>query len=103
MAQFSFIFLEKYLKKSFVLPALPSNEKNSSNHHNSYNKSPNLACNGLLESPLNFPSTKLQLQIGIEIVCPKSLNSIYGTHSPLEVKEISRNKKKAISFWYKEQ
>jgi hypothetical protein len=41
-----------------VLPELPSNEKNSSNHHNSYNKGPNIACNGLLESPLNFPSTK---------------------------------------------
>jgi hypothetical protein len=39
-------------------PALPSNEKNSSYHHNSYNKGPNLACNGLLESPLNSPSTK---------------------------------------------
>jgi hypothetical protein len=24
-----------------VLPALPSSEKNSSNHHNSYNKGPN--------------------------------------------------------------
>jgi hypothetical protein len=31
-----------------VLPALPSNEKNSSNHHNSYNKGPNL-----VESPSN--------------------------------------------------
>jgi hypothetical protein len=41
-----------------VLPGLPSNEKNSFDHHNSYNKGPNLACNGLLESPLNFPSTK---------------------------------------------
>jgi hypothetical protein len=54
MAQF-FYFLEKYLKKFFVLP---SNEKNSFDHHNSYNKGPNLTCNGLLESPLNFPSTK---------------------------------------------
>jgi hypothetical protein len=26
-----------------VLPGLPSNEKNSSHHHNSYNKGPNLA------------------------------------------------------------
>jgi hypothetical protein len=41
-----------------VLPGLPSNEKNSFDHHNSYNKGPNLACNGLLESPLNSPSTK---------------------------------------------
>jgi hypothetical protein len=41
-----------------VLPALPSNEKNSFDHHNSYNEGLDLACNGLLESPLNFPSTK---------------------------------------------
>jgi hypothetical protein len=41
-----------------VLPELPSNEKNSSDYHNSYNKGPNLAYNGLLESSLNFPSTK---------------------------------------------
>jgi hypothetical protein len=83
------------LKKFFVLPSLPSNEKNSSNHHNSYNKGPSLACNGLLESPLNFPSTKkvskIQLQIGIVIACPKSLNSIYGTHSPLGVKNTNFN------------
>jgi hypothetical protein len=38
MAQYYFIFLEKYLKKFFALPALPSDEMNSSNHHNSYNK-----------------------------------------------------------------
>jgi hypothetical protein len=31
------------LKKFFVLPALPSNNKNSFDHHNSYNKGPNLA------------------------------------------------------------
>jgi hypothetical protein len=42
----------------FCVAALPSNEKNSFDHHNSYNKGPNLACNGLLESPLNFSSTK---------------------------------------------
>jgi hypothetical protein len=41
-----------------VLPALPSNKKNSFDHHNFYNKGPNLARNGLLESPLNFPSIK---------------------------------------------
>jgi hypothetical protein len=33
-----FYFLKKYLEKFFVLPALPSNEKNSSDHNNSYNK-----------------------------------------------------------------
>jgi hypothetical protein len=123
-----------------VLLTLSLNEKNSSNHHNSYNKGPNLEynrvlvpsllptvvpsssttllctqptsttlfpilskligsvlsfedltnnSNGLLESTLNFPSTtkvsKIQLEIGIVIVCPKSLNSIYGIHSPLGV------------------
>jgi hypothetical protein len=30
------------LKKFFLLPALPSNKKNSFDHHNSYNKGPNL-------------------------------------------------------------
>jgi hypothetical protein len=38
-----------------VLPGLPSNEKNSFDHHHSYNKGPNLACNGLLESSKGFP------------------------------------------------
>jgi hypothetical protein len=41
-----------------VLPGLPSNEKNSSDHHKSYNKGPNLACNGLFESPFKSPSTE---------------------------------------------
>jgi hypothetical protein len=48
-----FYFLEKYLKKFFVLPALPSNEKNSSNHHNFYNKGLNLALFSFTESPSN--------------------------------------------------
>jgi hypothetical protein len=41
------------LKKFFGLPALPSNENNSSNHHNSYNKGPNLAFFNFTESPSN--------------------------------------------------
>jgi hypothetical protein len=41
------------LKKFFVLPGLPSNEKNSSDHHNSYNKGPNLAFFSFTESPSN--------------------------------------------------
>jgi hypothetical protein len=53
MEQFFFNFLEKYLKKSFALPALPSNEKNSFNHHNSYNEGPNLAYLNFTESPFN--------------------------------------------------
>jgi hypothetical protein len=58
MAQFYFYFLEKYLKKFFALPTLPSNEKNSSNHHNSYNKGPNLAFFNFTESPSNSLPTK---------------------------------------------
>jgi hypothetical protein len=53
MVLFYFIFLEKYLKKFFALPALPSNEKNSFDHHNSYNKGPNLAFFSFTESPFN--------------------------------------------------
>jgi hypothetical protein len=58
MEIYLFLFSKKYLKKFFVLPAMPLNETNSFDHHNYYNKGPNLVCNGLLESPLNFPSTK---------------------------------------------
>jgi hypothetical protein len=32
---------------------LPSNEKNSSDHHNSYNNGPNLAFFSFIESPSN--------------------------------------------------
>jgi hypothetical protein len=42
-----------------VLPGLPSNEKNSSNHHNSYNKGPNFAFFNFTESPSNsLPTIK---------------------------------------------
>jgi hypothetical protein len=44
------------LKKFFALPALSSNEKNSSDHHNSYNKGPNLAFFSFTESPSKFPT-----------------------------------------------
>jgi hypothetical protein len=47
------------LKKFFVLPGLPSNENNSSDHHNSYNKGPNLAFFSFTESPSNsLPTIK---------------------------------------------
>jgi hypothetical protein len=36
MAQFFKFFYEKYLKKFLALPALPSNEKNSFDCHNSW-------------------------------------------------------------------
>jgi hypothetical protein len=59
LVQFFFYFLEKYLKKFFVLPELPSNEKNFSNHHFSYNKGPNLAFFSFTESPSNsLPTIK---------------------------------------------
>jgi hypothetical protein len=38
--------------------SMPSFERKKRNHHNFCKKCQNLACNGLLESPLNFPSTK---------------------------------------------
>jgi hypothetical protein len=42
-----------------VLPGLPSNEKNSSDYHNSYNKGPNLALFSFTESPSNsIPTIK---------------------------------------------
>jgi hypothetical protein len=59
MALFLFLFLEKYLKKFFVLLGLPSNEKNSSDYHNSYNKGSNLAFFSFTESPFNsLPTIK---------------------------------------------
>jgi hypothetical protein len=45
------------LKKFLVLPRLPSNKKNSSNQHNSYNKGPNLVFFSFIESPSNFLPT----------------------------------------------
>jgi hypothetical protein len=51
--------LENYLKKFFVLPRLPSNEKNSSDHHNSLYKGPNLAFFSFIENPSNsLPTIK---------------------------------------------
>jgi hypothetical protein len=49
----------------FALPSLPSNEKNSSDHHNSYNKCPILEFFSFMESPFNslltikFPKTHI--------------------------------------------
>jgi hypothetical protein len=48
-----------------VLPGLPSNEKNSSDHHNSYNKGPNLMFLSFTENPsyslrtINFPKNHM--------------------------------------------
>jgi hypothetical protein len=76
-----FYFLEKYLKKFFVLPGLPSNEKNSSDHHNSYNKGPNLAFFSFTESPSNslltikFP--KNHITSSYHRYLPKTTNDIF--------------------------
>jgi hypothetical protein len=71
------------------LTACPHLKGKKRKHHSFCKRYQNLACDGLLESPLNFPSTKkihkIQLQMGIVVLCPKSQNSKYGTHSPLGV------------------
>jgi hypothetical protein len=73
-----FYFLEKYLKKFFVLSGLPSNEKNSYDLHNSYNKGPNLAFFSFIESPSNFLPT---------IKFPKNhITSSYHSNMPKTVK-----------------
>jgi hypothetical protein len=42
-----------------VVPGLPSNEKNSSDHQNSYNKGPNHVLFSFMESPSNsLPTIK---------------------------------------------
>jgi hypothetical protein len=85
-----FYFLEKYLKKFFVLPALPSNEKNSSNHHNSYNKGPNLTFFSFTESPSNslltikFP--KNHITSSYHKYLPKIANAIFVHQRALGVK-----------------
>jgi hypothetical protein len=48
------------LKKFFVLPVLPSNEKNSFDHHNSYNKGPNLAFFSFTKSHITATHNILQ-------------------------------------------
>jgi hypothetical protein len=85
-----FYFLEKYLKKFFVLPALPSNEKNSSDHHNSYNKGPNLAFFSFMKSPSNslltikFP--KNHITSSYHKYLPKTTMVIFGRQRALGVK-----------------
>jgi hypothetical protein len=90
MAQNVFIYLEKYLKKFFVLPALPSNEKNSSDHHNSYNRGPNLAFFSFTESPSNslliikFPKNHITSSYHMNL--PKIAKAIFGHQRALGVK-----------------
>jgi hypothetical protein len=71
-----------------VLPTLLSNEKNSFDHDNSYNKGPILHVMASwkafrISHPLK-KIQKIQLQIGILVVCPKSQNSIFGTQVILQ-------------------
>jgi hypothetical protein len=62
------------------LLALPSNEKNSFNHHNSYNKGPNLAFFSFIESPSNSLLT---------IKFPKNhITSLYFSNMPKTTKAI---------------
>jgi hypothetical protein len=80
MAHFSFLFLKKYLKKFFVLPALPSNEKNSSDHHNSYNKGPNFAFFSFTENPSNSLLTvKFSKNHITSVTCPKQQRQFLAT------------------------
>ena len=73
-----------------AVDSMPSLKRKKIKCYNLWRKCHNLACNGLLESLLNFPSTKkvskIQSQIRIVVVCPKSLNSICETHNPSRVK-----------------
>jgi hypothetical protein len=85
-----FYFLEKYLKKFLVLPGLPSNGKNSSDHHNSYNKGPNLAFFSITESPFNslltikFPKNHITSSYHKNL--PKIAKAIFGHQRALGVK-----------------
>jgi hypothetical protein len=64
-----------------VLPGLPSNKKNSSDHHNSYNKGPNLALFSFMESPSNslptikFPKNLIKSSYHRNL--PKTANDIF--------------------------
>jgi hypothetical protein len=85
-----FYFLEKYLKKFFVLPALSSNEKNPSENHNSYNEGSNLAFFSFTESPSNslltikFPKNHITSSYHRNL--PKIAKAIFGHQRALGVK-----------------
>jgi hypothetical protein len=88
-----FYFLEKYLKKFFVLPALPLNKNNFFDHHNSYNKGPNLAFFSFMESPSNFLLTikfpKNHITSFYHMNLPKTTEAIFGHQRALGVKHKS--------------
>jgi hypothetical protein len=59
-----------------------------------------MACWKVLQ--ISHPPKKFQkfhLQIGIAVVCPKSLNSIYGTYNPLGIKLIKCAPKLPLKVW----
>jgi hypothetical protein len=76
--------------KFFVLPALPSNEKNSSDHHNSYNKGPNLAFFSFTESPsdslftIKFPKNHITYSYHRNL--PKKSMAIFGHQRAIGVR-----------------
>jgi hypothetical protein len=88
-----FYFLKKKLKKFFVLPTLPSNEKNSLDHHNSYNKGSNLAFLSFTESSskslltIKFPKNHITSSYHRNL--PKTTKGIFGHQRALGVNNYS--------------
>jgi hypothetical protein len=78
-----------------VLPALPSNKKNFSDHHNSYNKGPNLALFSFTESPSNslftikFPKNHITSSYHRNL--PKIAKAIFGHQRALGVNRIFKS------------
>jgi hypothetical protein len=72
-----------------VLPALPSNENNSSDHHNSYNKGPNLVFFSFIESSshslltIKFPKNNITSSYHKNL--PKTAKAIFGHQRALGV------------------
>jgi hypothetical protein len=85
-----------------VMPRLPSNEKNSSDHHNSYNKGPNLAFFSFRESPSNslltikFP--KNHITSSYHRYLPKTANDIFVRQRALGVKDYLHGRHCEIIF-----
>jgi hypothetical protein len=74
-----------------VLLALPSNEKNYSHHHNSYNKGPNLAFFSFTESPSNslliIKFLKNHITSSYHRNLPKTAKAIFGHQRALGIKQ----------------
>jgi hypothetical protein len=69
-----------------VLPGLPSNEKSSSDLHNSYNKGPNLAFFSFTESPPNSLKKIISHLLIIETL-PKTAKAKFWPLKTLGVKK----------------